>query len=188
MRWCRRWRRTGREVAMPRSQIDQLRHHRGKLLQSVETLRANARIAARHQHARGPVNVQPFAARLHAHGEAGEPALEAHFVGDHALERRDVESAGSAGRAGGNPVAVHIEADRTIVRGRGAQPAVKPEPLGGEDREVAYGGLEIDGVPELARGVEVRKRNLKVSESPGYPPAGYWCRRRPRWCWPARWR
>src|ERR1035437_2560430 len=36
----------------------------------------------------------------------------------------------------------------------------------------------------MSCGVEVRKRNLKVSESPGYPPAGYWCRRWPRWCWP----
>src|ERR1019366_8061925 len=72
-----------RELAAPYSQVDQLRHDRGKLLQAVKALRAFARIMAAHQHARGTLDVQPFATRLQAHGETGEPALEAHFVGDH---------------------------------------------------------------------------------------------------------
>src|ERR1035438_411296 len=83
-----------------------------------------------------------------AHGEAGQPPLEADFVGDHALERRHMERA-----APGDTGTVHIEADRAIVRRRGAQPAVEPQPLGGEHREVARGGFAIHGVPEFAQRV-----------------------------------
>ena len=39
----------------------------------------------------------------------------------------------------------------TIVRGGDAQPAIEPEPLRGEDGEVARGRLEIDRVPQVAQ-------------------------------------
>ena len=91
------------------------------------------------------MHVEPFAARLDPHGEVGEAALEADFIGDHALERGDVP------RAGGDPVAIQIEADGEVVHGRSAQSAIEPEPLGREDRKVERGRFDIDGMPEGAQ-------------------------------------
>ena len=103
------------------------------LLQAVEIPRLLGAIAAGHQHARRAPHVQPLAARLHRHGEPRQPALEAHLVGDHALER------GHVARLAGDAVAIHVEPHRQIEIVRRPQPAVEQQPLGRVDRQAQRG-------------------------------------------------
>ena len=101
-------RRVNGQQAAPFGQVDGLGNHRGQAIQAVEFAGARGGIGAGDQHPRGAADVDALARGLHPHGEAGGAALEAHFVGDHALERGHVPG------CGGDAVAIHVEAHREI--------------------------------------------------------------------------
>ena len=106
-----RFRGVAGEQLAPAGEVDQFRNDAGRLSNPVELLKLPGGIAAGGHHEIGAAHVRGFAARLDGHGQPREAALEAHLVGDDALDGRDVREAG----ASGDPVAVHVEADDEVA-------------------------------------------------------------------------
>jgi hypothetical protein len=174
-------RRVLREALPPPLQVDCLGHDPRLFREPVQLLQAPGGVVAGGHHQAGPPHVPPLAGCLDAHARPGSPALEPHFVGNHALDRSDMQTAGSARQA----VTVHVETHHNVEAAEipPAQAFVKPQPFERvyrpaqarrDELHLAAQGLERPGqgrnpVERAAASHHVQRRRSDERQSQGHP-------------------